>query len=196
MYVPATYHDVREKASGTLFRWRNGSSLAEKTLAAFFFAILTALAAQMRLFLPFTPVPFTGQVLVVLVAAVCLGRFGAVSQVMYVGMGASFGWFSGMVGSAALFSITGGYLIGFVLAAAFLGEIVERRDTWSATNLALAMSAAVGIIYACGVAQMALVLHMDLTHAIIVGALPFVLVDGLKVAMAAGISSLLLPGRE
>lgn len=196
MYVPASYRDVREKASGMMFRFRNESSLAEKTLAAFFFAVLTALAAQTRLFLPFTPVPFTGQVLIVLVAAVCLGRFGAVSQVMYVGMGAGLGWFSGMVGSAALFSITGGYLIGFVIAAAFLGEIVERREAWSVTGLALAMSAAVGIIYACGVAQMALVLHMDLTQAIIVGALPFVIVDGLKVAMAAGICTMLLPGRE
>jgi len=196
MYVPATYRDVRERASGSLFRWRNESSLAEKMLAALFFAVLTALAAQMRLFLPFTPVPFTGQVLVVLVGAVCLGRFGAVSQVMYVGMGASFGWFSGMVGSAALFSITGGYLIGFVLAAAFLGEVVERSGSWNATKLTLAMCAAVGIIYACGVAQIALVMHMDLAHAITVGALPFVAVDGIKIAMAVGICSLLVPGRE
>jgi len=196
MYVPATYRDVRERASGSLFRWRNESSWAEKTLAALFFAVLTALAAQMRLFLPFTPVPFTGQVLVVLVGAVCLGRFGAVSQVMYVGMGAGFGWFSGMVGSAALLSVTGGYLIGFVLAAAFLGEVVERKASWNATKLTLAMCAAVGIIYACGVAQIALVMHMDIAHALTIGALPFVAVDGLKITMAVGICSLLVPGRE
>jgi biotin transport system substrate-specific component len=196
MYVPGTYHDVREMASGTLFRWRSESSWAEKTLAAFFFAILTALAAQMRLMLPFTPVPFTGQVLVVLVAAVCLGRFGAVSQVMYIGLGAGLGWFTGMVGTAALFSITGGYLIGFVLAAMFLGEMVERSTAWNTTKLTMAMCAAVGIIYACGVAQMALVLHMDLAHAITVGALPFVMVDGMKVAMAVAICSVLVHGRE
>src|SRR5512145_648809 len=148
MYVPATYRDVRERASGSLFRWRNESSWAEKTLAALFFAVLTALAAQMRLFLPFTPVPFTGQVLVVLVGAVCLGRFGAVSQVMYVGMGASFGWFTGMIGPAALTGITGGYLIGFVLASALLGEIVERRSSWNVLSLSMAMVAAVGVIYA------------------------------------------------
>ncbi|OPY31248.1 MAG: BioY family protein [Methanomassiliicoccales archaeon PtaU1.Bin124] len=195
MYLPA-YREMRGVASGTLFRWRNETSWPIKTLAAFFFAVLMALAAQMRLVMPFSPVPFTGQVLVVLVAAVCLGRFGAVSQVMYVGMGAGLGWFSGMVGTAALLSVTGGYLIGFVLAALFLGELVERRSSWSVGRLSLAMCAAVGIIYACGVIQMALVLHMDLVHAIMIGAVPFVVVDGLKIAMAAGLCSVLVPARE
>ena len=196
MYVPATYREMRGAASGTLFRWRNESSWAEKTLAAFFFAMLMALAGEMYIFLPFTPVPFTGEVLVVLVSAVCLGRYGALSQAMYIGMGASFGWFSGMIGAAALFSVTGGYLIGFLVAAMFLGELVERRQNWNVLSLTLAMCVAVGIIYAGGVIWISQLLQMDLASAATIGALPFVAVDGLKVALAVGVCSLLVPGRE
>lgn len=189
------YANIRSKASGSLFRWRHEASLAEKVLASVFFALLMALAAQMRFVLPFTPVPFTGQVLVVLVGAVCLGRFGALSQCMYIGMGASFGWFTGLVGFSALMGITGGYLIGFVLASAMLGELVERKSSWNAASLGLAMTLAVGAIYACGVIQMAAVLNMGLVEAFMIGAVPFIIVDGIKVSMAAAIGSVLVPKR-
>ncbi|MFA5314174.1 MAG: biotin transporter BioY [Methanomassiliicoccales archaeon] len=193
MNIAYGYEHVRDRASGGLFRWRNEASLAEKVMASMFFAVLMALAAQMRFVLPFTPVPFTGQVLVVLVGAVCLGRFGTVSQCMYLGMGASFGWFTGLVGSAAFIGVTGGYLIGFVLASMFLGEVVERKISWNIGSLSMAMVAAVGIIYTCGVLQMSAVLDMDLMSAFIAGAVPFVAVDGMKIAMAVAISSVLVP---
>jgi biotin transport system substrate-specific component len=196
MNIAYGYEQVRDRASGGLFRWRNEAGLAEKVMASIFFAFLMALAAQMRFVLPFTPVPFTGQVLVVLVGAVCLGRFGTLSQCMYLGMGASFGWFSGLVGSAALMSVTGGYLIGFVLASAFLGEIVERKGSWSTFSLSLAMIASVGIIYASGVIFMSAILNMDLVSAFLVGAVPFAAVDGIKISMAVAISSILVPGRK
>lgn len=106
------------------------------------------------------------------------------------------GWFSGLVGAAALLSVTGGYLIGFVLAAFFLGELVERRSSWNVGSLTVAMCAAVGIIYACGVGYMAIFLHMDVAKAIMLGAVPFAVVDGIKVALAVGICSMLVPGRE
>ncbi|MCE5297068.1 MAG: biotin transporter BioY [Euryarchaeota archaeon] len=196
MNIAYGYERIRDSASGGLFRWRNEANLAEKVMASVFFAVLMALAAQMRFVLPFTPVPFTGQVLVVLVGAVCLGRFGALSQCMYLGMGASFGWFSGLVGSAAFMGVTGGYLIGFVLASVILGEIVERKRSWSVGSLSMAMVAAVGVIYACGVVQMATVLDMDLMSAFVIGAVPFAAVDGIKIAMAIAISSVLVPGRK
>jgi biotin transport system substrate-specific component len=196
MNIAYGYEHIRDRASGDLFRWRNEASTAEKVMASVFFAVLMALAAQMRFVLPFTPVPFTGQVLVVLVGAVCLGRFGALSQCMYLGMGASFGWFSGLVGSAAFMGVTGGYLIGFVLASVVLGEIVERKRSWSTGSLTMAMVAAVGVIYACGVVQMAAVLDMDLMSAFVIGAVPFAAVDGIKIAMAIAICSILVPGRK
>jgi biotin transport system substrate-specific component len=169
------YAFIRGGASGTLFRWRNEASWAEKLVLALCFALMTALAAQLRFYLPFSPVPFTGQVFMVLLAAICLGRFGVISQGMYVALGASF---------------------GFLLASVFLGEMVERRSCWSITSLSMTMMAAVGIIYACGVAQLVLVLHLSLFQAILIGALPFAVVDGIKIALTVGLSSILLPLRE
>lgn len=165
-------------------------------MVALCFAMMTALAAQLRFYLPFSPVPFTGQVFMVLLAPICLGRFGAISQGMYVALGASFGWFSGMTGASALLGVTGGYLIGFLLASVFLGELVERRSRWSFTSLSVAMMATLGIIYACGVVQLVLVLHISLFQAILIGALPFAVLDGIKIAMAVAFSSTLLPMRE
>jgi len=145
-----------------------------------------------RIVLPFTPVPFTGQVLVVLLGALVLGRYGALGQGMYLGMGAAFGWFSGMAGFAALLGPTGGYLLGFVLASLFIGEMVERRKEWSMSQVLAAMSLGVLIIYSFGAAQLALFMGLGVTEVFVLGVLPFVTVDALKVLMAAGAGSLFL----
>src|SRR5512139_648674 len=112
----------RQSYALRLHEWREGASLGEKLALSLLFAVLAAVAAQMRFFLPFTPVPLTGQVLVVLLAGFVLGRFGMVSMGMYLVLGSAFGWFSGAIGMAALSGITAGYLFGFVLAAAVVGE--------------------------------------------------------------------------
>lgn len=192
MQVFDTVHGWRRATSAPLYRWREESSVITKVSAAFVLALLMALAAQVRIVLPFTPVPFTGQVLVVLLGAAVLGRYGALGQGMYLGMGATFGWFSGMAGFAALLGPTGGYLIGFVLASIVIGELVERRRNWSTGHVLAAMSLGVLIIYALGAAQLALFLGLDVMEAIILGVVPFVTVDALKVLMAAGAGSLFL----
>lgn len=167
-----------------------------KVSVALLFALLTALAAQMRFVLPFTPVPFTGQVLMVLLGAVVLGRYGALSQGMYLGMGASFGWFSGLVGTAAFVGVTGGYLLGFFLASFLLGEMVERRREWSGRQVLLATSMAMTVIYATGALQLALVLGLNVWEALLLGVLPFVVVDALKVLVATGVGGLFLRPRS
>lgn len=195
MQVFDTVTKCRRSASAPLYRWREESSTLTKVMAALLFALLTALAAQVRFVLPFTPVPFTGQVLMVLLGAVVLGRYGALSQVMYLGMGASLGWFSGLVGTAALAGVTGGYLAGFVIAAFLLGELVERRREWGGAQIAAAMSLAVLVIYAAGALQLALVLGLNATEALVMGVLPFLLVDGIKVLMATAIGGVFLRPR-
>jgi len=186
----------RQSISAPLYRWREESGFAVKIGAALLFALLTALAAQVRLVLPFTPVPLTGQVLVVLLGAAVLGRYGVLSQGMYIGLGASFGWFTGMVGTAALSGITGGYLIGFVIAAFVLGELVERKKDWSAWQILAAMSLCVLIIDAVGALQLGLVLGLDVWEAIAMGMLPFLAVDLTKAVIAAGASSWFLRPRS
>ena len=175
---------------------RNEATVMEKLGVAFLFAVLTALAAQVRFFLPFTPVPFTGQVLVVLLAAVVIGRYGAVSQLMFIGMAGTFGWFSGMVGFAALAGITGGYLLGFMVASFFLGEIVERRKGMSQGQILLALLAADMMILALGSLQLGIVLQKDLLTAFMLGFVPFVVVDAIKVIVASSIASVFIPSKH
>jgi len=163
---------------------------------ALLFAMLTALAAQVRIVLPFTPVPFTGQVLMVLLGAAVLGRYGALSQGMYLGLGASFGWFSGMTGLAALSGVTGGYLIGFILASFVLGEMVERRNEWSGAQIMAAMSLAVLVIYSAGALHLALTLGLSVQEAIVMGVLPFIVVDALKIMVGSSVGTLFLRPRS
>ncbi len=192
MQVFDTVHGWRRATSAPLYRWREESSVITKVSAAFVLALLMALAAQVRIVLPFTPVPFTGQVLVVLLGALVLGRYGALGQGMYLGMGSALGWFSGMAGFAALLGPTGGYLLGFVLASIVLGEMVERRKDWSMRRVLALMSLGVLVIYSVGALQLALFMGLDVTEAIVLGVLPFIMVDALKVLMAAGAGSMFL----
>ena len=190
------YGQFRDHIGGSLYQWRSEATVVEKLGAAFFFATLTALAGQVRFFLPFTPVPFTGQVLVVLLAAMVIGRYGVISQLMFIGMAGTFGWFTGMVGFAALAGITGGYLLGFLVAAFFLGEIVERRNGMGHGQILLAMLAADAMILALGSLQLGLVLQKDLVTAFMLGFVPFVAIDAFKVIMASSIASVLIPSKH
>lgn len=86
-------------------------------------SLLVAAFAQLRIVLPFTPVPITGQTLAVLLVGATLGKNRAgISMLLYLGMGlAGMPVFaSGAQGLAYLSGATGGFLIGFV-AAAYLG---------------------------------------------------------------------------
>jgi len=105
--------------SGAERRVLSGSAMLLLSIAG---ACLTGLLAQVcvRLPLGFTPVPFTGQVLGVLICGAFLGGgYGLLSQVIYVGAGATgLSRFAGLSGGfGALQGVTGGYLIGFVVAA-------------------------------------------------------------------------------
>jgi biotin transport system substrate-specific component len=192
MQVFDTVHGWRRATSAPLYKWREESSVVTKVSAAFVLALAMALAAQVRIVMPFTPVPFTGQVLIVLIGASVLGRYGALGQGMYLVMGGTFGWFSGMAGFAALLGPTGGYLLGFVLASIVLGEMVERRKDWSMGRVLAAMSLGVLIIYALGAAQLALFLGLDVVEAAVLGVLPFITVDALKVLMASAVGTMFL----
>ena len=190
------YGQFRDHIGGSLYQWRNEATVLEKLGVAFLFAVLTALAAQVRFFLQFTPVPFTGQVLVVLLGAVVIGRYGVVSQLMFIGMAGTFGWFTGMVGFAALAGITGGYLLGFLVASFFLGEVVERRKGMSHGQILLALMAADAMILALGSIQLGIVLQKDLLTAFMLGFVPFVVVDAMKVIFASSIATVFIPSKH
>ena len=182
--------------------WRNELDLVYKVLLALGFAALTGLLAQVKIGLPFTPVPVTGQTFAVLLAGIMLGRFGALSMGMYVGFGAAgMPWFTNMQGGIGyLTGATGGYLLGFILAAGLIGYITERFASTGRTGhlVATLIIANFLLIYLPGL----LVLHiwwssfigpMGLVHLLSVGLLPFIVGDLMKIALVAGIAKVSLP---
>ncbi len=179
------------------FCWRYELPAVRKVALALGMAAVTGLSAQVRVPLSFTPVPITGQVLAALLAGVLLGRFyGGLSQVLYVGLGAAgVQWFAALTGGiGVLTGVTGGYLVGLVIAAALVGYVNERyvRARRFAQQLAL-MLLAVGVIYLCGALQLAVVLCVGPGKAIALGILPFVIPDLFKALIAASVATALLP---
>jgi biotin transport system substrate-specific component len=164
--------------------------------ACLLFVALASMAAQLRLLLPFTPVPLTGQVLVVLLAGFVLGRYGGLSMGMYLVFGSALGWFSGTAGFSALSGVTAGYLLGFVLAASLIGELAQRRKDWSMPQIVAAMSLGVGAIYLAGTAWLSLLLGLGIVEALAIGALPFLAVDAIKVLVAASLAYSMTPRRS
>ena len=107
-----------DQAKLDIFRWRYELSIPKKLTLALGVAILTGLLAQLRFYLPWSPVPLTGQTFSVLLAGVMLGTWwGGISMAIYAGIGAAgVPWFQGLNGGLAyLVGPTGGYIVGFIL---------------------------------------------------------------------------------
>ena len=155
-------------------------------------ALLTALAAQIAFVVPWTPVPYTLQTGAVLLVGTALGTVrGALSILFYVLVGAAglpvYAQASG--GSEHLVGATGGYLIGFIVAAAVVGWLAEKGWDRSFGSAAGLMLIGTLIVYAIGVPVLTIVTGLPFADALEVGALVFLPWDIAKVLAAA----LLLP---
>ncbi len=156
------------------------------------FAMATAFGARVVIPLPGTPVPFTLQVLFVLLAGATLGpRLGAASQAAYLMTGAlGAPVFAAGGGLAYLLGPTGGYLLAFPAAAFAVGGIAGRF----AGRLRLLGGLVVGalVIQAGGAAWLASMTG-SLEQALAFGVGPFLALDLVKVGLAALISARLRP---
>ncbi len=144
-----------------VFRWRYELSIPKKLVLALGVACLAGLLAQVRFVLPWSPVPITGQTFAVLLAGVLLGRWwGGVSMAVYGGLGvAGVPWFSGW---ASGLGATGGYIIGFIFAALFLGYFTDKyiRSRSFLIMLGLMLFANFVLIYVPGLVWLGLWLNM------------------------------------
>jgi biotin transport system substrate-specific component len=150
-------------------------------------ALFVAALAQIEIPLPFTPVPITGQTFGVLLVGAALGsKRGVASLVSYLSMGA-FGlpfFAGGAHGLGILIGATGGYLIGFVIAAYVIGLLAERGLERSVRTSIIPFLLGTVIIYVCGVSWLAVVLE-SLNKAIAAGLLPFLIGDAIKLIAAS-----------
>ncbi|NOX63854.1 MAG: biotin transporter BioY [Chloroflexi bacterium] len=149
-------------------------------------SLLVALAAQVTIPLPFSPVPITGQTFaVLLVAALLGGRGGAAALLLYLTEGA-LGlpvFAGGLGGPAVLLGPTAGYLYGFVVAAFVVGRLCERGWDRRLLTAAAAMLLGNAIIYGFGLPWLAAFVGAE--NALSLGLLPFIPGDILKLALAA-----------
>lgn len=155
----------------------------EVAYAALFSALI---AASAFVAIPLGPVPFTLQVLVVLLAGLLLGpRGGALAVAAYLVLGLVAPVYAGGTsGLGVLVGPTGGYLWGFVVAAAVAGS-VSRRAGPGLIGLMAAALAGLLPIYVLGTAWLALQLDLGAGAAIAAGALPFLAADLVKAGAAA-----------
>lgn len=154
------------------------------------FALALAAAAQVAIPLPGTPVPFTLQPLLVVLAGFWLGpAAGAASLTLYLLAGAvGLPVFApvGAPGVARLLGPTGGYLLAYPAAAAVVGALAKRQAPGGprfAARLGIAI-AGMAVLYAGGLAQLAL-LTGSIARAAALGVMPFIALDLVKSVVAA-----------
>ncbi len=151
-------------------------------------ALLAAcIAVGAWLQLPIGAVPVTLQPLFVFLAGYLLGPAGGATAVaLYVAAGV-LGlpvFAGGKAGLGVLLGPTGGYLVGFVLGAAITGLAAPRGRPIGWARGIVAGAVALAVAYLAGAARLAQVLHLDARKAVVIGVLPFVAFDAVKVAVA------------
>ncbi|NQT90593.1 MAG: biotin transporter BioY [Candidatus Omnitrophica bacterium] len=149
------------------------------------FVLCTALGAYVYIPLGFTPVPLTLQTFFVLLSGAILGRrLGSLSQGAYLILGAA-GiplLSAGSFGLARIAGPTGGYLIGFVLAAYIVGKIVSGKG--SLLSIITALICGELIILLSGAGWLYAGFHFSLRQALYMGILPFIPGDIIKIVVA------------
>jgi biotin transport system substrate-specific component len=169
--------------------------LAEQIGAVLFVTILTAIAAQISIPLPFTPVPFTFQPMVVLLGAAALGpRLGLSSQILYLALG-----FAGVPvfaaspllpqGAARLLGPTGGYLMAYPFAAFVAGWLAARGFDRRYATAVVSMVCGLTIVFAGGILWLTIASKppIGFSGAIAAGFVPFIIPDLLKLLAAAAV---------
>ncbi len=194
------------------FRWRYGAGLGHKILLGALFASATGAAAQLRIPLPFTPVPITLQTLAVLASGLALGRtWGAASQLLYVAGGLLIPWYAGFGGGlpiardalglpsdrsglAVLMGATAGYLVAFPIAAGIVGWACDRRVRWRSFPHQLAIMVFGSLVVVAGGSLFAIGAGYSTPDQVLAGwILPFLPGDLAKAQLAALAGTAALP---
>jgi biotin transport system substrate-specific component len=163
-------------------------SLPAMALGSLLFAVLTAASSAVAFPLAFSPVPITLQTLVVILSGAMLGPlWGPVSQILYLGAGTTgMPVFAGGAGGpGVLAGPTGGYLIGFVIAAWTAGLFLRPGASWLRITAGLLLAHVVVFLF--GVSHLMVFIGSDVGHALDLGVIPFLPGMVFKTAVAAAI---------
>ncbi len=180
------------------------SALAAPGLMASFGFVLAGtllLAVSAKVQIPFFPVPMTMQTFVVLFLGFVLGaRLGGLTVLVYLAEGAAgVPVFAGTpekgIGLAYMAGPTGGYLLGFLLAAVLTGALAERGWDRSLGWAALASVLGIAAVYIPGLIWLGTLVGWD-KPVLALGLWPFLPAEGLKIALLACLLPLIWRGRR
>ena len=194
------YYSTRKN----VFERIQDASTATKLLMSFMMACFTGLMAQIIIPLPWTPVPITAQTFAVLCSGLLLGKkYGCLSQILYIVLGIAFiPWSGGMTGGLeTVLGSTCGFFIGFIIASYFIGAITEKyAKARNFTRMAVVIGIAnFALIYIPGLAGLALWYSLTqgasigLVDLLMMGLVPFIAGDIVKILGAASVSKVFLP---
>lgn len=150
------------------------------------FAALTAVGSQIFIPLPFSPVPINLALLFVFLSGSLLGaKGGAVAQIVYVLLGlVGLPVFAGLTGGPGIVAgPTGGYIIGYILAAIIIGLFHEKEKTPAFIKLTGYVTG-LAACYLVGTAWFMYVTSTGLIAALFMCVIPFLIGDALKIAAA------------
>lgn len=164
---------------------QNTMRIAGYVLLALAGSLLIAIAGQIKV--PFYPVPATLQTLAVFVIAAAYGRnLAAATVALYLAQGAmGLPVFTGGAGLAYLAGPTGGFLIGFLVAAIVIGSAVDRG--WGQNPFKLFAATLFGAILLMGLGYLWLAGLIGAEKAWIAGVAPFALGELTKAALASAL---------
>ena len=197
------YYEKRKN----IFERIHSSSNIEKIAMITLMSCFTGLMAQIIIPLPWSPVPVTGQTFAALISGLVLGKkLGPISQVLYFILGIlGVGWFAGASGGWEIaFGSNFGYFIGLIFASMFIGYLTEKyAKTRKLRNIIPLMLIANFIcIYVPGLLVLAIWFNVtsgaypDIVSLLIMGLIPFIAGDIVKILGASAVSKVLIPKNE
>ena len=162
------------------------SARSRDLLLVFTGVFFVTLIAHVKILLPFTPVPLTGQTFAVLLVGASLGsKRGVLSMGLYIALGAlGLPIFTG--GASGLAYLTGatlGYLVGFVVAAYIVGRFAEKGLERNLRTSIIPFTVGTFVIYLFGAGWLSVLFGIE--KAFQLGVLPFLIGDLIKLILAA-----------
>lgn len=165
--------------------------IKDLVLIPLFAAIICVISLIPAIYLPITQVPITAQTLAVFITAIVGGlKIGTAATALYVALGA-IGlpvFAGGAAGFGVILGPTGGYIIGFIFAAAIIGLFAESG---SLIQTAIGIVLGIVVIYTLGTYRLSVVTGMDINAAFAAGSMPFIIPDFIKAGIAMVLGNLM-----
>ncbi len=158
--------------------------ISKSLLLTFSIPVLTYLGSILRIYLPFTPVPITFQTYFVLTSAALTQWYISMSGQMLYFIAGIIGipvFANKLTGLSAILHPTSGYILGFIIASFIVSKMMNKRKNM--VNIYLSLILGNLIIYTSGIMRLSLL--YGIKNAILIGVVPFIYGDILKIIFAS-----------